>query len=146
MTNKDILVSVITPTLNSGRFIENCIESVKKQTENVEHIVVDGDSSDDTLEVLKRYPDIKSISEPDNGMYDAINKGIKIANGEIDNFKNLKGYGWKNFKKMKLWRQDKGHRAEVKAFVGAVKRNGPSPIPFKDIIEVTEACLHVANG
>lgn len=88
MTNKDILVSVITPTLNSGKFIENCIESVKKQTENVEHIVVDGGSRDDTLEVLKRYPDIKSISEPDNGMYDAINKGIKIANGEIISYLN----------------------------------------------------------
>lgn len=66
---------------------------------------------------------------------------------QLDNFKTLRGYGWKAFKKMKLWRQDKGHGAEVKAFVEAVSRGGPSPIAFEEIVEVTSVTLElVADG
>lgn len=88
MTNKKILVSVITPALNGGKYIEKCIESVRKQTKNAEHIIIDGGSSDDTLEIIRSYPDIKFISEPDKGMYDAINKGLKLANADIVGYLN----------------------------------------------------------
>jgi len=64
---------------------------------------------------------------------------------QLDNFRVLRGYGWKNFKKMRLWRQDKGHSAEVEAFVGAVKKGGASPIPFSEIVEVTETTIRLAN-
>jgi len=60
---------------------------------------------------------------------------------QLDNFKLLRGYGWKNFKKMKLWRQDKGHVPEVAAFIDAVKKGGPSPIPFEEIVEVTKTTI-----
>jgi len=63
---------------------------------------------------------------------------------QLDNFKTLKGFGWKGFKKMRLWRQDKGHGEEVKAFVEAVRRGGPSPIPFDEIVEITKVALDLA--
>ena len=81
------LVSIVTPTLNQGRFIEATIRSIKGQRyRHFEHIVVDGGSTDETLEILRRhegtYP-MRWISEPDHGMYDAVNKGIRLAKGEI---------------------------------------------------------------
>lgn len=88
MTTPKNRVSVITPSLNGGKYIGNCIESVRNQTKNVEHIIIDGDSSDDTLKIVRSYPDIKFISEPDKGMYDAINKGLKLANGDIVGYLN----------------------------------------------------------
>ena len=56
---------------------------------------------------------------------------------QLNNFKTLRGYGWKGFKKMKLWRQDKGHNNEIKLFVDAVANGKASPIPFEEIVEVT---------
>jgi glycosyltransferase involved in cell wall biosynthesis len=77
------MFSIITPCFNAERYIEEAIESVLAQKEvRVEHIIVDGASNDGTLEILKKYSHLRVISEPDNGMYDAINKGIKIAHGE----------------------------------------------------------------
>ncbi|HUU81178.1 MAG TPA: Gfo/Idh/MocA family oxidoreductase, partial [Acidobacteriota bacterium] len=64
---------------------------------------------------------------------------------QLDNFKTLRGYGWKNFKKMKLWRQDKGHRAEIKAFLEAVQSGGASPIPFDEIVEVTKTTIELSK-
>lgn len=76
-------ISVITPSLNQGRFIRDCIESVKTQ-EGVEweHIVVDNCSTDETLSILKEYPHLHWTSEPDKGQSDAINKGFLQATGE----------------------------------------------------------------
>jgi glycosyltransferase involved in cell wall biosynthesis len=79
-------VSIITVTYNSEKYLSDCIESVKKQTYgNIEHIIVDGKSTDGTLKIIHRYS--KSIthwiSETDRGMYDAINKGMKLATGDI---------------------------------------------------------------
>lgn len=79
-------VSVITPVYNGERFIRRTIESVLGQTyKNVEYIVVDGASTDGTRAILQEYEHKISriISEPDTGMYDAINKGMKAATGDI---------------------------------------------------------------
>ena len=79
-------VSIITVVLNNAEYIEACILSVINQDyENIEYIVIDGGSKDGTLDVIKRYENkiTKVISEPDNGIYDAMNKGIKLATGEI---------------------------------------------------------------
>lgn len=79
-------VSIITVTLNSARTLEDTIISVINQTyENIEHIIVDGGSTDDTLAIIEKYKDriAHFISEPDKGIYDAMNKGIKLATGDV---------------------------------------------------------------
>jgi glycosyltransferase involved in cell wall biosynthesis len=79
------LVSIITPSLNQGKYIEETIESVINQDyPRVEYIVVDGKSTDNTVEILKKYgTKLKWLSEQDRGQADAINKGILLTKGEI---------------------------------------------------------------
>ena len=78
------LVSVITPSLNQGRFIEETIRSVAEQDyPRVEHIVVDGGSTDETRAILARRPQLQWSSEPDNGQADALRKGFAQATGTI---------------------------------------------------------------
>lgn len=83
-------ISVITPTLNQGRFIERTIRSIHGQGyPNLEHIVVDGGSTDGTLDILKRYEDrLQWSSEKDAGQADAINRGIGRSSGEIITYLN----------------------------------------------------------
>jgi glycosyltransferase involved in cell wall biosynthesis len=83
--NSDVpLVSVVTPSLNQGAFIEDAIQSVLEQDyPRVEHIIVDGGSNDGTLDVLQRYAHLRWLSEPDSGQADAVNKGFAMARGAI---------------------------------------------------------------
>ncbi|HOO02524.1 MAG TPA: glycosyltransferase family 2 protein [Rectinema sp.] len=79
------LVSIITVVLNAERFIERCVKSVIAQTyKNIEYIVIDGGSTDRTLKILEKYRDKIDIliSEKDNGVYDAMNKGYRISHGD----------------------------------------------------------------
>lgn len=79
-------VTIITVTFNSGYFLEQCIQSVIAQNyPNIEYIIVDGGSTDNTLDIINRYQSFisKWISEKDKGMYDAINKGIQMATGDV---------------------------------------------------------------
>ena len=79
-------ISIITPVYNSEEYIEDCIRSVIGQTyKDIEYIIIDGNSSDNTLNVINKYADKVHFicSEPDYGMYDALNKGIKIATGDF---------------------------------------------------------------
>lgn len=81
-----MLVSIITVTYNSASTIESTILSVLGQTySEIEYIIIDGKSSDNTVEIINKYRDNINyfISEPDNGMYDAINKGLLKAKGDI---------------------------------------------------------------
>ena len=79
-------VSIITCTYNSAKTVADTIRSVNAQTyPNIEHIIVDGLSKDNTLEIVKQYAGERQVikSENDNGIYDAFNKGIKMATGDI---------------------------------------------------------------
>lgn len=82
--------TIITPSFNQGCFIEETIQSVINQGfDNVEYLVMDGGSKDNTLEILKKYDDkIIWISEKDNGQSNAINKGLQRATGDIISFIN----------------------------------------------------------
>jgi len=84
-------VSVVTVVYNNASTIEDTIRSIIAQTYlPVEHIVIDGVSTDGTLDILRRYEEKIAIirSEPDQGMYDAMNKGLKLATGDIVGFLN----------------------------------------------------------
>jgi glycosyltransferase involved in cell wall biosynthesis len=75
--------SIITPSYNQGRFIRDCIESVRAQDGiETEHVIVDACSTDETLSILKEYAHLKWTSEPDKGQTDAINKGFRRATGD----------------------------------------------------------------
>lgn len=76
-------ISVISPSFNTGQFIVETLDSIQQQSfTDYEHIIVDGGSTDGTLEVLKKHPKIVWISEPDNGYPDAFRKGVTMAKGE----------------------------------------------------------------
>jgi len=83
----DPLVSVVTPSYNQGQLIEDLVLSIKSQSyANIEHIIVDGCSTDGTLAVLRKHEatyDMRWTSEPDKGQADAVNKGFGLARGEI---------------------------------------------------------------
>lgn len=79
-------ISIITPSFNQGKFIEKTILSVIEQPyENIEYIIIDGGSTDNTLDIIKKYEDRIDywVSEPDNGQSSALNKGFSKATGDV---------------------------------------------------------------
>ena len=86
---QELLVSVITPCYNSEKTIEKTLSSIENQTySNIEYIIIDGGSSDRTLSLIEQHRDrlpknLRIISERDKGIYDAMNKGIHMANGSL---------------------------------------------------------------
>ena len=85
MENKPKLkFSAVTPSFNQGKYIEQTIQSVLGQDyANFEHLVIDGGSTDQTISILKKYPHLKWVSERDKGQADALNKGFRMAEGDI---------------------------------------------------------------
>ena len=83
MVHSNNMISVVTPSFNQGRFILKTIESVRDQgVDNIEHIVVDGGSTDETVAILESFPHLRWTSEPDRGQADALNKGLSRARGQ----------------------------------------------------------------
>ena len=92
-------ITIITVVKNAENTLENCIKSVLRQNyDNLEYIVIDGNSSDQTLKIINKYKNNinRIIIEEDDGIWDAMNKGIKIANGEIIGFLNSDDYYFNN--------------------------------------------------
>ncbi|MEQ9443511.1 MAG: glycosyltransferase family 2 protein [Cyclobacteriaceae bacterium] len=93
--NKLPSVSIITPSLNQGSFLEQSIQSVLgQQYPNLELIIIDGGSDDNSIEIIKKYEKHIAywVSETDRGQSDAINKGLRIASGDIVNWLNADDY------------------------------------------------------
>lgn len=89
MTDRLPTVSIVTPSLNQREFIEDAIRSVRAQGyPALEHVVVDGGSSDGTVELLRTFDHLVWVSEPDRGQSDALNKGFAMARGDV--------FGWLN--------------------------------------------------
>lgn len=89
--DKNPLISIVTVVFNGEKFLEETIKSIINQTySNVECIIIDGGSTDGTVSIIKKYKDQIDyfVSEPDNGIYDAMNKGIEAASGKWINFMN----------------------------------------------------------
>lgn len=79
-------ISIITVVYNGGKYLADCIQSVIAQTyPHIEYIVIDGGSTDESLAIIEKYKNYIAhfVSEKDQGMYDALNKGIKMATGEV---------------------------------------------------------------
>ena len=91
-------ISIITITYNSAKTLPRALESVRSQTYgDIEHIIIDGASTDGTVEIIKNYSkgpsdkvpstkEVRWVSEPDGGIYDALNKGIRMATGDVIGF------------------------------------------------------------
>ena len=126
------LVSIVTPTLNRAELLEGTIHSVRRQTHvPIEHVVVDGGSSDGTMDMLRRVAgapatdgyEIRWVSEPDRGMYDAINKGLRMARGEIVAYLNS---------------DDRYFPWSVERAVRALAGNPGADVVFGDVMRVDE--------
>ena len=86
-------ISVVTPSYNQGEFIEDAINSVLNQDyDDFEHIIVDGLSTDNTIDILKKYDHLKWVSEEDDGQSDALNKGFKKASSDTICWLNADDY------------------------------------------------------
>lgn len=93
MKDNNLKISIITPSYNSGNFIERAIKSVITQDyKNFEHIIIDGGSTDNTIGILETYKHLRWISESDNGQSDAMNKGFEKSTGDIIVYLNADDY------------------------------------------------------
>lgn len=88
------MISIITVSFNAESTLVDCIESVASQTELTEHILIDGASTDSTCQIIEQFRDRLAlcVSEPDSGIYDAMNKGIQRASGDIIGVLNADDY------------------------------------------------------
>ena len=106
----------------------------------------------DNVSVSLRFRDgsIGVINYFSNGDRSYPKETIEIFSGgkilKLDNFRKLHGYGWKNFKKKSLWRQDKGNKACVHRFAEAITKNQASPIPFDELVEVAKITIGIAEA
>lgn len=95
--NNNYKISIVTPSFNQGNYIEACIKSVYEQNYTLyEHIIIDGKSSDQTVDILKRYPHLIWESEQDRGQSHATNKGLMMATGEIIGWLNSDDFYYPN--------------------------------------------------
>ncbi len=125
------LITVITVVFNGAKTLEETIQSVINQTyPNVEYIIIDGGSTDGTLDIIKKYEDHIDywVSEKDKGIYDAMNKGVEIANGKWINFMNAgdKFYNKKTLEEVGIYRIDNNSSNKIGVLYGFTYAIGQS--------------------
>lgn len=109
-------------------------------------------STNDTLSISLKFDNgsIGCINYFSNGSIALPKERLEVFTGNktliLDNFKKLKGFGWKNFKKLNLWNQDKGQDKCFQEFISSIKYNSPSPISFEDIFEVTKLSIEISES
>ncbi len=141
-------ISIITACYNSAQFIRTCIESVLSQGyDNFEHIIIDGGSADGTLDILKHYPHLKVVSEPDQGLYDAWNKGIALSQGDIVAIMNSDDfYGENVFKNV---RAEFDHDPAIQLVTGkalqCIKKPDESWVKVCDYVENPASVFEIKN-
>jgi predicted dehydrogenase/threonine dehydrogenase-like Zn-dependent dehydrogenase len=116
----------------------------------VEQEVISANTADACVTISLRFADgsAGTVHYLSNGHRSFPKERLDVFCGgrvlELDNFRTLRGFGWPGFKSMKLWRQDKGQKACVEAFVSAVREGRPSPIPLSELLEVARVTLAVS--
>ena len=129
MNNKLPFVTIITVVFNGENYIEETIQSVINQTyNNYEYIIIDGGSVDGTIEIINRHSDkiTRFISEPDKGIYDAMNKGIREAKGEWFNFLNASDSFIDNYVLEKIFSSELNDATLIYGDIRVLGNNGQS--------------------
>lgn len=138
-------VTIITAVYNGAAYIKRAIDSIAEQTyDNIEYIVVDGGSTDGTVDILRQHSNVvtRFISEPDKGIYDAMNKGVKMATGDWIYFLGCDDYLYPDFSKMCTLLDDKHtiyygnvfHRGRVQDGAFTAYKLSKYPIPHQAIL------------
>jgi glycosyltransferase involved in cell wall biosynthesis len=126
MSQDKPLVSILTPSFNQGRFLQDCIDSVANQTYRpIEHIIMDGGSTEETLDILRKAPaHVRWVSEPDRGQSHAVNKAFAMSTGSI--------IGWVN--------SDDGYlvRDAIERAVEAFEQSPEVGVVFGDAVMIDE--------
>lgn len=118
------VVSIVTPSLNCGAFIEDTLRSVEQQDyPHVEHIVLDSGSTDETLAILARHPSVRVVKPAPHGLSEKVNHGFSIATGEI--------VGWMNADDLYL-------PGAISKAVDALKRNPEAALAYSNFLEIDE--------
>ena len=146
--NTNVKISIITPSYNQGEFIEQTIQSVLNQTyKNIEYIIVDGGSTDQTLEIINQYRDRIDvlISEKDKGQSDAINKGFRLATGKLAGWINSDDVLYPDCveKIVELYKQHPEGSIYYHSFNESIDKYGNSLQTYQHIIPNKEHLLKV---
>jgi predicted dehydrogenase len=108
----------------------------------------DGDTA--SLQLVFQEGSIGTVHYFANGSQRFSKERLEVFCGgrifQLDNFRRARGFGWPGFSRLNLWRQDKGHRACVAAFLEAIRKGGEAPIPFDEICEVARVTIALARG